>query len=88
MSPNRGAAIQAIVSQEERKRPINDIQNENLQRDFEVMIMDELLRCVREVSRWELHNEPIHISDVYQITSDMINPGNYLPGRWSQGILK
>lgn len=86
MSPNRGAAIQAIVSQEERKRPIFDIMSENARRDWDNMVMRDLFAILDGVSKWELGEQPIHVPCVYQIDTTAFESSNFLPGRWSKNV--
>lgn len=86
MSPKRAAATRIVVTRQDNTRPVFDIMSENAQRDVELMIVDELRRHTGLVSAWELYGEPIHVPDVYQITTEMLNPASVLPGRWSRFV--
>ncbi len=76
MSPNRGAAIQAIVNKDVNDRDVQNAINKLILRDFCVL---------NSISKWE-PSGVIHVSDVYQINTEMLDPANFMPGVWNQNV--
>jgi hypothetical protein len=87
MSPNRGAAVQAVVSNENNKRPIFDIMSENANRDRDIMVMRDLFIILDNISKWE-SNTAIHVTDVYQINTENFEVTNFMPGTFCSGNLE
>lgn len=82
MSPNRGAAIQAITNQNENTRSMFDIINENVQREADESIIADLLRYAN-VSNWDASGCTIVVPDVYQLDTGMVEASKtVLPGCW------